>query len=266
MLVEAGDFISKGFELIPGLFSKTSGLINLVSKNNVVRIISIKSGLVYEAKRFKNLSKKLYFPGESIFDKLIIKNLAFCDQIIERNTNKILVRPVEIYELPYKSVTSFDSLITNKNSQNFKLKSFYFYKPNQIIKGKKNLDLISNILTFKTKKFLPTNQNITLVNNSKKSSINFIFHESLPLQNYLLSNLKYKDICSSFLVQKNQFISNYVVLGYMEALTLNYLEIIKFKIKKQISKEIFLISNKDCLTVSKSEISNKGLNDFISIL
>ena len=32
LLVEAGDFISKGFELIPGLFSKTSGLVTISSK------------------------------------------------------------------------------------------------------------------------------------------------------------------------------------------------------------------------------------------
>jgi len=48
LLVEAGDFISKGFELIPGLFSKTSGLVTIVQKNNVIKTIVIKSGLVYE--------------------------------------------------------------------------------------------------------------------------------------------------------------------------------------------------------------------------
>jgi hypothetical protein len=56
LLVEHGDFISKGFELIPGLLSKTSGLVSLIQKNTIIKTIVIKSGLVYEGKKFKKKS------------------------------------------------------------------------------------------------------------------------------------------------------------------------------------------------------------------
>ncbi len=42
------------------------------------------------------------------------------------------------------------------------------------------------------------------------------------------------------------------------------MEIVKIKIKKQTSKQIFLISNNDCLTIPKSEVPDKTLNDFIT--
>jgi hypothetical protein len=45
LLVEHSDFISEGFE-ITGLFSKTSGIVIIRQKNNLVQTI-IKSGLVY---------------------------------------------------------------------------------------------------------------------------------------------------------------------------------------------------------------------------
>jgi hypothetical protein len=67
-----------------------------------------------------------------------------------------------------------------------------------------------------------------------------------------------------FFIQQNQFIDNYTVLGYLEAVTLNSLEIVKFKIKKQYGKQILLISNKDCLTLKKNKFPNKKLNDFIT--
>jgi hypothetical protein len=38
---------------------------------------------------------------------------------------------------------------------------------------------------------------------------------------------------------------------------------VKCKIKRQNNKQIFLISNDDCLTIKKSEVGNKKLNDFI---
>jgi hypothetical protein len=106
--------------------------------------------------------------------------------------------------------------------------------------------------------------NIELLNNLKKNSIDFIVNEQLALTNYLPPNLKYKEIQSCFLTQKNQFVSSYMILGYLESLTKNSLEIVKFKIKKQTNKQIFLISNNDCLTLNEKEIQNKKLNDFIT--
>ena len=266
LLVEHGDFISKGFELIPGLFSKTSGLVTIVQKNNVIKTISIKSGLVYEGKKFKNTAKKLYYPGEVIFPNITVKILSFCEHILGKNTDQLLVRPVEIYEFPYSNIHPINSQLSYNEQSLFNLesKSVYFYKSNQSIKGIKNLNLVSNILSFKTNKSLNNNINIELSNNQKKNLVDFNVIEKLCLTNYIPPNLKYKDIQPCFLIQENQFVSNYMTLGYLEAITSNSLEIVKFKIKKQTSKQIFLISNNDCLTIKKEEVPNKKLNDFIT--
>ena len=266
LLVEHGDFISKGFELIPGLFSKTSGLVTIVQKNNVIKIISIKPGLVYEGKKFKTPTKKFYYPGETIFSNITLQNLSFCEHIIGKKIDQLLIRPIEIYEVPYFISTNTPSLVENNTQFIFNLHSniLYTYKSNQTIKGLNSIDLISNILMFKTNKLVHNNLNIELVNNAKKKLVDFIITERLFLTNYISSNLKYKNIQSCFLIQKNQFLSNYMTLGYLEAITINSLEIVKFKVKKQTSKQIFLISNNDCVTISKNEISNKKLNDFIS--
>jgi hypothetical protein len=65
------------------------------------------------------------------------------------------------------------------------------------------------------------------------------------------------------LIQPNQFIDKYTTIGYLEAKTLNSLEIVKIKIKNKENKQILLISNEDCLTVKKSKLLNKKLNDFV---
>ena len=266
LLVEHGDFISEGFELIPGLFSKTSGIITIVQKNNIIKTIAIKSGLVYEGKEFQNTAKKLYYPGEVIFSNITVKNISFCDQISGKTTNQLLVRPIQIYEFPYSNLSSVKFQKSQKNETIFNIASdaLYLYKSNQFIKGIKNLNLISNILTFKTNKLVSNNLNIELSNNSKKTSVDFKIIEKLCLNNYIPPNLKYKDIQPCFLIQENQFLSNYMTLGYLEAITRNSSEVVKFKVKKQISKQIFLISNNDCLTIKKSEVPTKKVNDFIN--
>ena len=265
LLVEHGDFISEGFELVPGLFSKTSGIVIIRQKTNIVQTIIIKSGLVYEGKKFKRNSKKLYYPGEIILSNIPIKTLSFCEHSIGKNTEQLLVRPVEIYEFSHSNNHQIDIQNEFNKQSNIKLesKSVYSYKSNQVIKGTKNLNLVSNLLNFESDKFLTQNGNIELFNNRKIKSIDLRVSEKVHLNNYLSPNLRYKNIESCFLIQPNQFIDRYTVLGYLEALTLNSLEIVKFKIKNKESKQILLISNEDCFTLKKEDFSNKKLNDFI---
>jgi len=265
LLVEHGDFISEEFELIPGLFSKTSGIVTVRQKNNLVQTISIKPCLIYEGKKFKETSKKIYYPGEIIFPNIPVTRLSFCEHTGRKNTEQLLVRPIEIYEFPqYNSMESQLKPRFNFNS-NFRLKSksIYLYKPNQLIKGIKNLNLVSNLLTFKPTNLLNTNTTIELFNNQKISCIDFRISEKLYLNNYISSYLKYKNLNSSILIQPNQFITSYTILGYVEAVTLNSLEIVKCKIKKKDNKQILLISNDDCFLIKKHLFPNKKINDFI---
>jgi DNA-directed RNA polymerase beta'' subunit len=267
LLVEHGDFISKGFEIIPGIFSKTSGIVLLQQKNNLIQTVIIKSGLVYEGNKVKSTAKKIYYPGEIIFSNISINRLSFCEHVVGKNNDQLLVRPIDLYEFPYLNKLSpeFQKEFNIKSQPECKVetKSVYVYKSNQFIKKTKNLELISNLLTFKINRSRTNNLSIKLLNHKKTQSVAFYITEKLQLNQYISPYLKYKNIESCFLIQKNQFIDSYTNLGYLEALTLNSLEIVKVKIKKQASKQIFLISNNDCLIIKKPKGSTKTLNDFI---
>jgi len=265
LLVEHGDYISKEFELIPGLFSKTSGIVNITQKNNVIKTITIKSGLVYEGKKFKSTSKKLYYPGETILSNIPVQTLSFCEHVNGKNNDQLLVRPIKFYEFAHSNQNWFPSDLGRINNSllNLTSKSIYFYKSDQLIKGNQELNLISNVLNFQTTRSFRNNINIKLYNNRKFGHIHFDVIEKLNFTNYISPNLRYQTIQSCLLIQNNQFLSNFTTLGYLEAVTANSLEIVKFKIKKQTTKQIFLISNNDCLVIQKSKVPNKKLNEFI---
>ena len=261
LFVENGDFISEKFEIIPGLFSKTSGIVSIGQKNNVVHTISIKAGLVYEGKKFKNASKKIYYPGEVIFPNLPIKYLSFCEQKIGKNADQLIVRPIEIYEFSH-SDSNF-KLLKKTSSNIFQPRIVCSYKSNQTIKGAQNLNLISSFINFKSESLLNKNIDIEVFKNKKTKSVNFQIDEKISLNNYLVPQLRYKNIQSSFLVQQDQFIDRYSVLGYLESVTSNSLEIVKIKAKTSDIKQILLISNDDCITVKTEQFPTKRLNDFI---
>jgi len=265
LLVEHGDFISEEFELIPGLFSKTSGIVIIRQKNNLIQTISIRSGLVYEGRKFKSISKKMYYPGDVILSTIPVYRLSFCQHIIGKNREQLLVRPIDIYEFPHLNLNNTQLQNRSNKNSNIKLasKAIYSYKPTQVIKGTTNLNLISNVLVLKSNQFSNKNVNIELFYNQKTKLINLWISEKFHFNNYISPYLRYKNIQSCFFLQPNQFVDRYTTLGYLEAITVNSLEIVKFKVKVKDSKQILLISNQDCLTVKKEKFPNKKLNDFI---
>ena len=265
LFIEDGDFISKGFELIPNLFSKTSGIVTITPKGNNTQIISIKSGLVYKGKKLKKVEKKVYYPGEALFSNVEIQNLSFCECLGGKNHDRLLVRPIQIYEFPHTmgSTPLSNQLVTSTSQFNLESRALYFYKSNQRINGTKHVNLIADFLLFKTNNLFKKQINIELLNNKYKKSVDFNIIEKIQFNNYIEPNLRDKNIDPCFLIQKDQFVSNYNILGYLETITSNSLEVVKFKIKKQKEKQIFLISNQDCIVMRKSEVTNKKLNDFI---
>ena len=265
LLVEDGDFIPKGFEFVPGCFSKTSGLIQLSTfthKNKTFQIVSIQSGLVYKGKPQEKIENEVYYGGEVLFS-IHIETVSLCDSLGSKKTAQLLVRPIQLYEVPY-SLLDFNSSRQKSNSQ-FQFESFSVncYKSHQQIYGNESVNLVANLLLLKTNNCFKKNIHVQLVNNPSKKSIDFYTIEKLDLKNYISSNLRDKNIQPCFLIQKDQFISNYNLLGYLETLTSSPVEIVKLKMKKQDEKQIFLISNDDCITVQKSKIPDKTINDFV---
>jgi DNA-directed RNA polymerase subunit beta' len=265
LLVEHGSFICENFEIIPGLFSKKSGIVIITQRNNIVREISIKSGLVYQGKKFKNFANKIFYPGEIIFENIKITSPSLCQHIVGKLTDQLLIRPLDIYEVPQtKSLkkifgphSAFDSILKLTPS------THYLYKSNQKIKTSNNLKLVSNTFELSTNHSTTDNINIQFKIERKNNSIKFLIEENLYLPNYLPAHLKYTNIASCILVETGQFIDAYTVLGYFESINAHSIEIVKLKSKYKNNREILLISNDDCLTIKKEKIKNKSVNDLI---
>ena len=269
LLVDPGDIISPGVELIQNRFSKTGGLINFTENSGLIRTISIKSGLVYEGTTGKSLIKKLYYPGERIFSNISMSSLAVCEFVSGKKTNQLLLRPLKVYEIP----RVVDQHITMQNSKNlssiFRLnsKKLSAYKSAQKIKTTRNLSLILSLVLISPSMPNKKNLNIELVTsiNNKNKVLVLNIREKLELNNYLVPSLKYQKLKSCLITQEGQFLSKYMVVGYVEGLTNSSLEIVKIKVKHLDSKQIMLISNENCLTVSKKQIIGKGLNDLVTV-
>nr|YP_010200935.1 RNA polymerase b''-subunit [Skeletonema marinoi]UAM91422.1 RNA polymerase b''-subunit [Skeletonema marinoi] len=261
LLVENGNFISKNFEIIPNISSKTAGIISVIQKNNIIEEIAIKGGFVYQGKQFEQVDKNVYYPGEVIFNNIQITQPSLCENIPNKTNNQLLIRPFNIYEIPkgknLKTIFATDA----KSESIFQVdnKINYLYKTNQKIKTSNSINLISQSININSQ----NNLTIELSNCFKAKRLNLKILEKLVLNQYIPAHLKYTDLQSSLNIGSNQFIDSYTTLGYLESVTANSLEIVKFKSKRSNKKQIFLISNNDCITVPKEKGKNRTVNELI---
>jgi len=274
LLVKNGDFISEGFEITPDQFSKTSGLVLTNQKNNIIQTLIIKSGLIYEGKKISNKvkskkitakSKKLFFPGEQIFSTININVPSLCEQIAGKNGAQLLIRPLTLYEFPciQKIEDVFKNQILIQEKLKFGTNTHFVYQSNQKIQTNCSLNLVTEFLYLKIHPSFLKELTIELKNNKIQNSVTFNSINQVNLNNYVSPTLKYKNLESCLLIQNNQFIDIYTILVYLESMTNKPLEIVKVKVNQQDIKQILLISNENCITIEKTKLPTKKINDFI---
>ena len=97
-----------GTELISGVFSKTDGFTQIKESNQIINEIEIKPGDYFEylkvtksqISELKKINKKIYFPGEIIFEHILIRYLTIVEIIKIKNSHSILLRPIEEFNIP----------------------------------------------------------------------------------------------------------------------------------------------------------------------
>ena len=261
------------------------GYCNLIDESGIRYTLNTKN-----IQNIKDFDNKVFYPGELILNKFKISvpciteiifvdsSQDWCLQDYFKNINlstttktdsdlliHILIRPLEVYEIPLpkpiKQVfgSQLDSrfLITSQIN--------YSYNSGQKVIDHTNLHLITQSLNLELTNFLNKKDQLELevVTDLEKNHSNFIISEKFDLTQYTPAHLRYTDIQSCLIIQNNQFVNSYTTLAYLEAITDKSLELVKLKSKSEQKKQIFLISNDDCIVIPKSKVKNKTINNLV---
>ena len=267
LLIEPDSFISEKFEIIPNVYSRTSGVVKVLEKNGIVQEIALKPGIVYTGNDLKNLDNQVFYPGELILNTIKITQPSVCEVLKVGTQSQLLIRPIELYEVPLPK--PIENILNQEVTSNsiFYLKNHfnYLYNSGQKIKSPDQLNIVTNSLDFKLSNSFKKNENIQIkiLNNNEKNHLNFILSEKLYLIDYLPPHLKYTDIQACLLVEQNQFLNAHSILAYLEIVSPKSLELVKFKSKQKQDKQVFLITNDDCITVEKNKIEDKTTDDLL---
>nr|YP_009397846.1 RNA polymerase b''''-subunit [Sonderella linearis]ARW67032.1 RNA polymerase b''''-subunit [Sonderella linearis] len=155
LLVNSGQFIEAGTEIMQNIFANNSGILEIIEKDGIIREVIIKPGKLYPLNiDLKNLDKFRGFlrPGENILNQINTNKLVYWEYINILNKNFILLRPVIIYSIPKKNLLlrfSENSFATD--IINLKLIRTTYFKDGERIKSVSGLNLLSTHLILELK-------------------------------------------------------------------------------------------------------------------
>jgi len=270
--VEDAEYVSENHELVPNIYSKIPGVIQIIQKNSIIQEIIIRPGKLYRRKDYQDFNQKIFYPGETLFDNIDINQISFSQIIDTRLGPEILIRPISFYQVP--KTTNISKICNNNISQFqniflFKTKFIFHIRDGESIKANKNLKLIETILEFDfTKHKIKEKKGLSLlVKSNSKNNLDFIISEDICLNNFIPNELKKSDITLSLIVKNNQFINSYTTLGYVQRNADEFLKFLKIKTHFDINSKLqrlLCIREKDCLQISKTLLGNKKIDQIIN--
>ena len=263
LYVKNGNFIKAKTEIFKDKFSTISGIVEINEKKK--NIISIKPGYLVLIKKEKNLKyyhQNLVYPGEILFDNLIIKRLSFTEVKTINKEIYLCIYPIVRFEVindPNElrhflaSYSKTNNDICLENSQvSFKAENkIKDNLPVQFIKREILCQPQTTTKNFRVK--IKLIQDDTKKNNVK---LRLVIIENLNIDKFIPKELKKANITVNKLANNEQFIEPYSNIATFQVLIPEKNNILAIK-EQYLGKErkLLLTTSKNCKKVFIEQVN-----------
>jgi DNA-directed RNA polymerase subunit beta' len=146
LLVEDGQYVEAGTEVVKDIFCQSNGVIEVTQKNDILREIVIKPGelhLVDNPEEVMSKDGSLANPGQELIPGLTVETLRYIEYVETPEGPALLLRPIMEFTIPDQpSVPSQESI--NEIGRAIRLRSVQRlpYKDGERVKSVEGLDLL----------------------------------------------------------------------------------------------------------------------------
>lgn len=149
LIVEDGEYIEAGTEVVKDVFCQSSGIAEVVQKNDILREIIIKPGEVHQLDDPKSeWHEQLIQPGTEVLPGVIAQELRYGEVIETTEGIALILRPVKEFEVSDKPSIPSQASINQDDGRQIELRSVQriFYKDGERVKSVNSLSLLSTQL------------------------------------------------------------------------------------------------------------------------
>ena len=157
LMIEDGQWIEAGTEVVKDIFSQTAGIVTVTQKNDILREIIVRSGELHLISDSKVLSRysgegRMVNPGEEIAPGITRDAMVFVEAVDTPEGGALLLRPVEEYTIPDEAqVPELGSVKQNGGpSLGLKATQRLTFKDGELIKSVEGVELLRTQLILET--------------------------------------------------------------------------------------------------------------------
>ncbi|NEO78008.1 DNA-directed RNA polymerase subunit beta' [Moorena sp. SIO4G3] len=121
LLVEDGQYVEAGTEVVKDIFCQSSGVVEVVQKNDILREIVVKPGefhLVENLPETMTSEGQLIYPGSEDLPGITVDNLCYGEAVDTPDGMGLLLRPVTEFAVPDEPAVPSQASINTQNNSN----------------------------------------------------------------------------------------------------------------------------------------------------
>lgn len=160
LLVEDGQYVEAGTEVVKDIFCQSSGVVEVIQKNDILREIVIKPGELHMVDNPEEVMAKdgnIISPGQEVVPGLTLDGLRYIEYVETPEGPAVLLRPVTEFAVPDEPSVPSQESTSEESGRSIKLRAIQRlpYKDGERVKSVEGLELLRTQLVLEIEKDAP---------------------------------------------------------------------------------------------------------------
>ncbi|GEA28790.1 DNA-directed RNA polymerase subunit beta' [Microcystis aeruginosa NIES-4325] len=255
--VEDGQYVEAGEEIVKDIFCNTSGCVSIIQKNDILREIIVKPGLLFmdlEPETTGIAQEQIIHPGTQITPEITIQELRQAEWVETNEGLGLLLRPVQEFTVLDQTTSPTQATANQERGRQIQLRSVQriHFKDGEKVKTVEGCQLISTQLVLEIKSEEPESvTHLTAdiefkpIENSESQRLQLVILETLVLRRDSDNDPLGGNIQTRILVQDGQEIPPGAVVARTEIQSKEAGEIRGIRQGSEAVRRLLIVSDRD---------------------
>ncbi len=251
LLVDEGEFIRPGTEIVKELYSLSEGYVQIIQENEIVKEVIIKPGTKYLSVSNTNNNEypKIVRESDSEHSQYQSEGILYVEKFQSRNQGELLIRQVTEFKIDNEEIyLDLNYLTKEKNSITIKPTKRVLFKDGQRVKSKYGVDLVKTYLVMSVdfdQPHLSADVEFIANNHNDKYKLQLSVLETLQIKQDDFGEANQISTITSLCVQNNQLIEAGSTVAETHLLANSQGFVQNVSTKNQSSSKLLILTQND---------------------
>ena len=147
LMVEDGQYIEAGTEVVKDIFCQTSGVVEVTQKNDILREVVIRPGDIHMVDSPEDADSKngtIVNAGEEVMPGVVADALRYVEYVETPEGAALLLRPVQEFEVPDEAKVPSQDSVSDSDDKTIRLRAVQrlLYKDGERVKSVEGLEIL----------------------------------------------------------------------------------------------------------------------------